>query len=138
MLEVNESPFRAWDKHRNYMAYGMSQEVGELYELSIGEYITPLVVKIGIINQTLMRGTELQDRNGRQIFEGDIVEYISMDRNCGDFEEVNCTAVVAFRDGEFWPRPVKTDCGDPWYDTHLFNFKIIGNIYENPELERSS
>lgn len=72
----------------------------------------------------LIQCTGLKDKNGNLIFEGDICIY--------DFEGIGKQkAVIYFNDtyAGFMVKPL----GDFQY-TKLNNCRIIGNIYENPEL----
>jgi uncharacterized phage protein (TIGR01671 family) len=71
----------------------------------------------------LMQYTGLKDKNGKEIYKGDIVEI-----NCGTYKD---NAVVNFIDGTFTThdRGFEPDIMPPEKD-----MEIIGNIYENPEL----
>lgn len=77
--------------------------------------------------ETVGQFTNLPDRNGEEIYEGDIVEYIGIE----DGKEYWCSGEVFFndayagfriRDFQYMPIPLKSFT------------KVIGNIYENPEL----
>ena len=101
----------------------------------------------------LMRSTGLQDKNGKEIFEGDILkfndewnEYCHEGYVDGSVEGVNCVEVVkgeaCFEFGK--TRYPESSLFIHMEDEHLsfaelvndkdFEFKIIGNIYESPEL----
>ena len=67
----------------------------------------------------IMQFTGLLDKNGKEIYEGDVVEFIDCDGRCS-----NC--VVEFKDGGFYPFAPDYV---PWSIV-----EVIGNIYENPEL----
>lgn len=71
--------------------------------------------------------TGLKDKNGKEIYEGDIVVIA---------EKLKTKVVYydgAFRmQSEFSPTP--TDTTDMGYMMREFSVRIIGNIYDNPEL----
>lgn len=101
----------------------------------------------------LMQSTGLKDKNGKEIFEGDILkfndewnEYCHEGYVDGSVEGVNCVEVVkgeaCFEFGK--TRYPESSLFIHMEDEHLsfaelvndkdFEFKIIGNIYESPEL----
>lgn len=88
-----------------------------------------------VIPETIVQYTGLTDKNGTKIFEGDIVK-----------DEYGCVGVVEFGEGTFdsgvyryygWHTKDKDGTVDHnelyIYDEDNF-FKIIGNIYNNPEV----
>ena len=62
--------------------------------------------------------TGLKDKNGKEIYEGDIVEWQS---------HIIHREAVVFSDGVFWATSI------PLYEVAK-NAEVIGNIMENPEL----
>ena len=101
----------------------------------------------------LMQSTGLKDKNGKEIFEGDVVkfndewnEYCHEGYVDGSVEGVNYVEVVkgeaCFEFGK--TRYPESSLFIHMEDEHLsfaelvndkdFEFEIIGNIYENPEL----
>lgn len=80
----------------------------------------------------LMQSTGLKDKNGNEIFEGDIVKYksgcnnyieeVAYDKNFGGFGVRDANADIIFSFGELAE------------DIDLHSLEVIGNIYENPEL----
>lgn len=66
--------------------------------------------------------TGLHDKNGKEIYEGDIME--------GNQE-------VFFKDGSFYLRNKNLSCND-LVGIFGYRYQIIGNIYENPELLESN
>lgn len=71
-------------------------------------------------NVILMQFTGLLDRNGVEIYEGDIIKYYNF------IEEVK---FENFSDGDGWSSSCILG-----YNTEFKDGIIIGNIYENPEL----
>ncbi len=73
----------------------------------------------------LMQYTGLKDKNGKEIYEGDIVDY-------QDCEGEHGRGVVVFEEGRFI---VRADEKHSWWSLNFpTSNEVIGNIYENPEL----
>lgn len=90
------------------------------------------VFEVEIGNAILMQSTGLVDKNGKEIFEGDIVQF----EDCyteTDFLYVN-TGIVEWSQGSFTiTNRDSVEMGD-LLDGEFLDVTIIGNIYENPEL----
>lgn len=98
---MREIKFRAWNKKENRMF-----KVGQIEfdYLEQGRYE----------DIEFMQYTGLKDKNGKEIYEGDIVNQEGLDTN----------SVVEYRGAQFT------------YGERLAfpNVIVVGNIYENPEL----
>lgn len=83
----------------------------------------------------LMQSTGLFDKNGKEIFEGDIVNACGYDSDQGRiYKTTDFTGVIVYRKNSFC-----LQCGD-FLDSWWANdeeIEVIGNIYENPELLES-
>ena len=130
---MKEIKFRAWEKHAKRMLeiIGLEFENNELTAVRVKYPNGHIPNKIWYSNGiTIMQFTGLKDKNGKEIYEGDIVDFI--DYGFEGESEYNCRGQVIFEDGA-------------WHITNsistseLFNYevgaiKVIGNIYENPEI----
>ncbi|MBD9743590.1 YopX family protein [Enterococcus faecium] len=122
--------FRAWDKRENTM-----RDVAVLHFTkggkvnSIEYWKTPSELKsYHVRNLVLMQSTGLKDKNGVEIFEGDLVEHD--DNLNGDWETFEACEVVY--DKDYAQFCFKWDAGN--FLTDYRNLNVIGNIYENSEL----
>ena len=71
----------------------------------------------------------LRDRNGKRIFEGDIITANVGEREYEDEYLSNTNILVSFENGYFYPFAVA--CGwRSWVD----DVEVIGNKWDNPEL----
>lgn len=77
----------------------------------------------------LERYTGLEDRDGNQIYEGDIVQLWHEGIGYMGEEVTNViTSVVKFVNGAYWLD------NEPLYAYPDEDYEVIGNIHENPEL----
>lgn len=115
--------FRAWDKETETMN-GMA----EIYRNRNQE----IELHPRDENIILMQSTGLFDRNGKEIFEGDIVQF----EDCyevSDFLYIN-TGIIEWCQGGFHVTNRDSVLMEDLLDGDSLDVIIIGNIYENPEL----
>jgi len=83
---------------------------------------------VEVIPETVSQFTGLTDRNGKKIFEGDIV-------NCYEYE--CCGKIIYSEDGTGFYFLVALEEGG-FEDEHLYDYagelSIVGNIFDNPKL----
>lgn len=85
---------------------------------------------IGFKNIELMQSTGLFDKNGKEIFEGDILKVVDKyENNSGSIEVVSYSEAQAC----FITKDIDQNIYR-LYNTLMFEVEVIGNIYENPEL----
>ena len=132
---MREIKFRAWWKHPIYLPQGKMYFVGGLLfaekqecepeydnfgnakEVGLMEYKNNSKIGWNNANECiLMQFTGLNDKNGKDIYEGDILQ---------DDEKHVEPFAVEWNDMKEYTN---------WYSSKGNVFEIIGNIYENPEL----
>lgn len=113
--------FRAWDKELKEMIYGDdyigSEQIACALEVIMHGGCDEWTEQIEI-----MQFTGLHDKNGKEIYEGDIVEHF------------NGVQVVEWCEDN---ASFQMNLNDNVFDQELFwdglKVEVIGNIYENPE-----
>lgn len=126
---MREIKFRAWDKEleewTNYSISNIDGTIVDFYNKETGFWESDREGE----RFTLCQYTGLKDKNDREIYEGDIVRAVSFSRWEGVAKYSDKNQAFVFK------------CTDKNYRGNIvfmsqFNqsFKILGNIYENPEL----
>jgi uncharacterized phage protein (TIGR01671 family) len=80
----------------------------------------------------LMQSTGLRDKNGKEIFEGDIVQFEDC-HEVSDFLYIN-TGIIEWCQGGFHVTNRDSVLMEDLLDGDSLDVTIIGNIYETPEL----
>ncbi|HEP1801985.1 TPA: hypothetical protein VB870_001727 [Streptococcus suis] len=124
--------FRAWDTFRNkWVKYFYITENGLIYNIEQPHWDLIGAIPIEKSGLVVMQSTGLVDKNGKEIFEGDVVEFEDAD----DIENVYTNrGVVEWCQGGFTVTNRATVSMDDLLDGDKLELEIIGNIYENLEL----
>ena len=139
-----EIKFRAWNNVKKVMEAVVDIEWTDNSGNTI-ESICTKSFKIKQPNFDLMQYTGLKDKNGKEIYEGDVVKLLQghKDHKKRKFEitwqngsfglllngEVNHTSF-----GYYFKRAVENGVFESYFYCDGSCFKVIGNIHENPEL----
>lgn len=121
---TREIKFRIWDKRLKQMNLTDKASFHQGQAVKF-DFMIPWRDKIFADEWVIMQYTGLKDRNGKEIYEGDILiddEYP---------EEGIGYAKVEWKNAGW--------IADPWFGTEEFaeeakDYEVIGNIHENPDL----
>jgi uncharacterized phage protein (TIGR01671 family) len=139
---MREYKFRLWDKKYNVIwyqdfcsdtyitLYGKVHEIGEYSTYGGGGKTVDDVSE----QYEIMQYTGLNDKNCKEIYEGDILKYSYRRKE----ETLSRLFIVSFDNGCF----ICLDKNSKFYSTVGYyatlakgnDLEVIGNIYENPEL----
>ena len=96
--------FKSWDKV--FLLWGMTGDCPNMEE---------------VIPETVRQFTGLCDKNGKKIFEGDIVESPRGTQGFIEWQNAECAFLV--------------NIGDDWQTMDDCPYEVVGNIYDNKEEE---
>ena len=121
--------FRAWTEEGKVMYYDVYPFKDDTLLLSYDEISFDEVPASDFI---LMQSTGIKDKDGKEIYEGDIVTYkvgcntfteeVAYDKNLAGFGVKDADASIIFTVGELAE------------DIDLSSLEVVGNIYNNPGL----
>ena len=96
--------FKTWDKV--FLLWGMTGDCPNMEE---------------VVPETIGQFTGLCDKNGKKIFDGDIVESPNGTQGFIEWQNAECAFLV--------------NIGDDWQTMDDCPYEVIGNIYDNKEEE---
>lgn len=121
--------FRAWDSAKKEMfkdTFAIT-ESGQVVVVEQEDVMSPPDY-VFVNHLVIMQSTGLKDKNGKEIFEGDIVDYKGREAVI-KWHGSYASFIYRFVDG-------LQERVSEWEPLFLacYHFEVIGNIYENPEL----
>ncbi|WP_430395204.1 YopX family protein [Enterococcus faecium] len=133
--------FRAWDREKDRMIYPST--TGVCFEMN-DDGISVLDIDVDYPNDygfpkiasILMQSTGLKDKNGVEIFEGDVVS-VSVRNGFDYLDNKVCIVKNSIDYSGLVCATVDEDLEYQIFNTELFEeytYEVIGNIYQNSEL----
>lgn len=144
---MREIKFRAWDRELKKMMYGILEDSDDAMLIRFDHFEDE--------NPVFLQYTGLKDKNGLEIYEGDVVEqtyekviHIEYDPETLGFvdsEDVSGhhigEVVITATKGACLRNPIRYDDGDEEPEKTMmykpiagYRCKVIGNVHDNPDL----
>jgi len=135
--------FRGQRKDTKEWVYGNLMSSSYLPENVLESYIITcfaggnegeIVERFKVIPETVGQFTSLKDKNGKEIYEGDILKWICVGEEGGNTEDIGKlrnmgNSQVIFKDGKFISH-ITIPVGH--FDRE--EIEVIGNVYENQDM----
>jgi uncharacterized phage protein (TIGR01671 family) len=142
---IRDIKFRAWDDEKKqwllgyeysnlggFSLFGECMLLGEWSHILNAYILNPEAYQHCEKDLRVMQFTGLHDKNGKEIYEGDIIRCRFIDSSDGHCHD------IYFHNGDFrirWTMFRLSELFDFMEDKE--SLEVIGNIYENPELLKS-
>lgn len=144
--------FRAKPLNADYwvhgdLVHGAQNQAGKVFIWSENDSPFPLdVFEFVVEPATVCQYTGLNDKNGKPIFEGDIIHYLY--EPWKGFWNADQLSVIEYKSTGFYMKGIpgtnRYACMDGWlvslpytqckYTKDVPEFEVVGNVFDNPEL----
>lgn len=125
---MKELKFRVWDKEREaFLNNVFIDSEGKLYQFSKGTIFGIVITYLDSENKNISKFTGLHDKNGKEIFEGDIIKIkdetyrITWNGCFSSFDMTNIDKAKQYKDLYILNKDYEKS-------------EIVGNIYQNRDL----
>lgn len=129
---MREIKFRAWHKKEKRMSHVNVFSQAEGWVHTPGEHGCYEVWNAG--KYEIMQYTGLKDKNGKEIWNGDIVSLGSFDTLRAHIEYQHCSFVLVHKKDSERKQYCDNGVSEPIFKNCEVSLEVIGNIYENPDL----
>lgn len=144
---MREIKFRAWDKEKNSMKYDV-QDISEMNPISDFDSFerilnAPTEDEYGLIIDgtkrfEVMQYTGLKDKNGKEIYEGDIckTKFFGKENGNGQNSADYDIFKIVYKHGSYLLESNSRQFSASYIEDMAGSggIEVIGNIYDNPEL----